>query len=199
MTTHTTGLRAGLITASVRQGRFGPVVSDWFAGRVRAHGAFEPDVIDLAGTGLPLELPGAGATPPAGVAAALGSLSERLSRADAFVVITPEYNRSYPASLKNAIDWTHTEWQAKPVAFVSYGGLSGGLRAVEHLRPVFAEMHAVTIRETVSFHTAWEAFDAAGQPAAAERSEAAAIALLDQLAWWARALADARAARPYAA
>ncbi len=68
-----------------------------------------------------------------------------------FVVVTPEYNHSFPGPLKAAIDRHVTPWQAKPVGFVSYGGISGGLRAVEHLRQVFAELHAVTVRETVSF------------------------------------------------
>jgi hypothetical protein len=75
-----------------------------------------------------------------------------IDAADAFVVVTPEYNHSYPASLKHAIDMAHGEWNTKPVAFVSYGGISGGLRAVEALRLVFAELHATTIRDTVSFH-----------------------------------------------
>jgi len=62
----------------------------------------------------------------------------------AFVVVTPEYNHGYPAPLKSLIDSVGREWQAKPVAFVSYGGVSGGLRAVEQLRQVFAKLHMVT-------------------------------------------------------
>nr|WP_083850877.1 NAD(P)H-dependent oxidoreductase [Arthrobacter sp. TB 23] len=69
------------------------------------------------------------------------SVSQRLHAADAFVVVTPEYNHSSPASLKNAIDWSYEEWQTKPVGFVSYGGISDGLRAIEHLRPVISEVH----------------------------------------------------------
>ncbi len=68
------------------------------------------------------------------------------------VVVTPEYNHGYPASLKQAIDIPHAEWQRKAVGFVSYGGLAGGMRAVEQLRQVFAELHCTTVRETVSFH-----------------------------------------------
>jgi NAD(P)H-dependent FMN reductase len=115
------------------------------------------------------------------------------------VVVTPEYNHSFPASLKNAIDWHFTQWQAKPVGFVSYGGVAGGLRAVEHLRLVFAELHAMTVRGTVSFHMAPERFDANGEPREPEGCNRAAKAMLDQLVWWARALRTARAARPYAA
>jgi NAD(P)H-dependent FMN reductase len=65
---------------------------------------------------------------------AVSALCRRIDAADAFVVVTPEYNHSYPASLKHAIDMAYGEWNAKPVAFVSYGGISGGLRAVEALR-----------------------------------------------------------------
>ena len=77
------------------------------------------DVIDLADARLPDVL----STEPA---ASVQATSQRLGAADAFVVVTPEYNRSFPASLKNAIDWHFKEWQAKPVGFVSYGGMSGG-------------------------------------------------------------------------
>jgi NAD(P)H-dependent FMN reductase len=189
-------LRLAIVIGSVRDGRFGPVVTEWFAGQAGTHGEYEVDVIDLAEAGLPVVLPAFGAEPGPG-AERVRALSPRLERADAFVVVTPEYNHSYPASLKNAIDWHNAEWHAKPVAFVSYGGLSGGLRAVEHLRQVFAELHAVTVRETVSFHGAWSEFGEDGTPKDPEAVNSAAKALLDQLGWWARALRAARAAEPY--
>ncbi|MFH8366441.1 NADPH-dependent FMN reductase [Streptomyces sp. NPDC018031] len=190
----TDALRLAVIVGSTRDGRFGPTVADWFAERARIHGDLEVDVVDLAETPLPDRLSG---RPGPEAAAALEAVSPRLAAADAFVVITPEYNHSYPASLKNAIDWHFTEWQAKPVGFVSYGGLSGGLRAVEHLRPVFSELHAVTVRETVSFHTAWERFGTDGQPLEADAANGAAKTLLDQLTWFGRALRTARATHPY--
>lgn len=124
-------------------------------------------------------------------------MTPALSAADAFVVLTPEYNHSFPAGLKNLIDWHYTEWRAKPVALVSYGGLAGGLRAAEHLRQVFAELHAVTVRDTVSFHGAGASFDADGKPRDSAGPAAAADVMLDQLAWWARALREAKEKRPY--
>ena len=190
-------VRVAVIVGSVRGGRFGPVVANWFAATAEAHSGFDVDLVDLAEADLPLSFPEFGASPPPEVAAELAKLTPRLAAADAFVVVTPEYNHSYPASLKNAIDWHHAEWQAKPIAFVSYGGLSGGLRSVEHLRPVFAELHAVTIRETISFHGTRTRFGADGRPKDAEIVEAAAKSLLDQLEWWARSLAEARVKRPY--
>lgn len=189
-------VRVAVIVGSVREGRFGPVVADWLAGVAGEHGGFEVDVVDLAELRLPLAFPAFGSAPSASVVAEVAKVTPRLLAADAFVVVTPEYNHSYPASLKNAIDWHRAEWTAKPVAFVSYGGMSGGLRAVEHLRAVFAELHAVTIRDTVSFHGAHTRFGADGIP----KDDSAAIAakvMLDQLGWWARSLADARTARPY--
>ncbi|MFJ4655325.1 NADPH-dependent FMN reductase [Nocardia sp. NPDC088792] len=79
------------------------------------------------------------------------------------------------------------------------GGLSGGLRAVEHLRQVFAEPHAVTLRDTVSFHGAAQQFDASSTPIDPEASTTAAEQLLEQIEWWGRALRSARAEHPYAA
>jgi NAD(P)H-dependent FMN reductase len=115
------------------------------------------------------------------------------------VVITPEYNHSFPASLKNLIDWHHTQWQAKPVGFVSYGGLGGGLRAVEQLRLVFAELHAMTVRDSVSLHGPWSGLGEDGKPRDPAVCEGAAKGMVDQLVWWGRALRTARAERAYAA
>jgi NAD(P)H-dependent FMN reductase len=94
---------------------------------------------------------------------------------------------------------TVAEWTAaqEPVAFVSYGGMSGGLRAVEQLRLVLAELHAVTIRDGVSFHLARDQFDQDGQPRDPVGCGAAASTMLDRLAWWALALRDARTRCPY--
>ncbi|KUL31151.1 NADPH-dependent FMN reductase [Streptomyces regalis] len=189
-------LRLAVIVSSMREGRFGPVVGEWFAGQARERGDLTVDVIDLADHELPAAL---SHNPSPEVAEALSKVSPRLAEADAFVVVTPEYNRSFPASLKHLIDWHYTQWRAKPVGFVSYGGLSGGLRAVEQLRPVYAEMHAVTVRDVVSFHTAWERFGEDGNPVDETGPAGAAKVLLDQLAWWGTVLREGRTKRPYQA
>ncbi|WP_028662081.1 NADPH-dependent FMN reductase [Saccharomonospora saliphila] len=184
--------RVALIIGSTRNGRFAPTVARWFANQASSRADVALDIIDLADVKLPDTLGVEGAP-------AVAEMSTTLSEADAFVVITPEYNHSYPAPLKNAIDWHHDEWQAKPVAFVSYGGIAGGLRAVEHLRAVFAELHAVPIRETVSFHGAHDQFGPDGELKDPKAANEAVHLLLDQLVWWARALTEARAKRPYPA
>ncbi|MEU8685490.1 NAD(P)H-dependent oxidoreductase [Streptomyces sp. NPDC048611] len=186
-------LRLALIVGSNREARFGKVVGDWIAGVAKRRGDVTVDVIDLVDHELPTVL---SRNPAPEVAAELAKVSPRLAEADAFVVVTPEYNHSYPAALKNLIDWHHTQWQAKPVGFVSYGGLSGGLRAVEHLRPVFAELHAVTVRDVVSLHMAWDQFGPDGAPEEEGPAQAAKV-LLDQIGWWGNALREACAKTPY--
>lgn len=194
-------LRLAVITGSVRANRFGPTVANWFAGEARTYGRFEVDPIDLAEAEhvLPLVLPDFSAPLPPAVERVREGLAERLGAADAFVFVTPEYNHSFPASLKNTIDWFHAEWRAKPVGLVSYGGMAGGQRAAEHLRQVFPELHALTVRDTLSFHTAWERFGEDGRPYDEEGTAAAAKAMLAQVEWWADALRDARARTPYPA
>ena len=175
-------IKVGVIYGSTRAGRFCDKVAGWAAGRIAGKAGFSVEVIDPA-------------TIQAG--SDLGSLRERMDACDAFVVVTPEYNHGYPAPLKSLIDSVGVEWHAKPVAFVSYGGISGGLRAVEQLRLVFAELHAVTIRDSVSFAGAWEQFDGAGALLQPERAERSMDAMLARLQWWAVALSNARTAAPY--
>jgi NAD(P)H-dependent FMN reductase len=171
-------MKIAVIYGSTRPGRFCDKVAQW-ATRQVAKAGFEAEAID------PLVLTD------------WDELRRRLGACDGFVVVTPEYNHGYPAPLKSLIDSVGTEWQAKPVAFVSYVGVSGGLRAVEQLRQVFAELHAMTIRDSVSFAGAWEQFDGEGaliDPGRAERSMAT---MLGRLRWWAAALSAARDAKPY--
>lgn len=174
--------KLAVIVGSVREGRFAPVVKNWLVGQIDQRDDVKLDVIDLAEDTAPSS-----------------EFTERIGAADAIIVVTPEYNHSFPGPLKTAIDSVGAEWHGKPVGFVAYGGISGGLRAVEALRPVFAELHAVTIRETVSFHGAWAQFDDNGEPRDPETVNRAAQAQLEQLGWWAHALRTARADRPYVA
>jgi NAD(P)H-dependent FMN reductase len=180
-------LDVAIIVGSNREGRFGHVVGAWFARQAAKRSDMEIDLIDLAHVPLPAAL-------PRQRDAAVQAFVDRIDRADAFVVVTPEYNHGYPAVLKQAIDIPHSEWQQKPVGFVSYGGVAGGLRAVEQLRQVFAELHVVSMRDTVSFHMAHERFDERGEPHFPEGCNAAAATMLDQLSWWGHALRNARLA-----
>ncbi|MFI2352622.1 NADPH-dependent FMN reductase [Streptomyces sp. NPDC019443] len=192
-------LNLAVIIGSVREGRFGPVVARWFVEQAEQHGQFTVDLIDLADTPLPLELP---PVPPAlepdmARPAEMAGLTRRITAADAIVVVTPEYNRSFPASLKAAIDWHYTEWQAKAVGFVGYSGGSGGILAMEQLRQVFGELQAHTVRDYVAFPRYYELFGPDGILRDPEGPNGAAKVLLDQLLWWGSVLHDARRARPH--
>jgi len=182
-----TPLRLEVIVASVRPERFAPVVANWFLGTVRERPEFNVGVIDLFDTPLP-----AGLTESPEVV----DFRARLAAADVFVAVTSEYNHGYPASLKTAFDSAKHEWRAKPIGFVSYGGMSGGLRAVEQLRQVVAELHMVSLRESVGFHQAKRQFDADGRTRDGAAIDAA-DRMLGQLSWWGRALRTARTAEPY--
>ena len=187
-------LRLVIIIGSTRNGRFGPTVATWFAARAARRRDLATDVVDLAAAGLPSTLTDVDEAVPEPVRA----LAPRLAAADAFVVVTPEYNRSFPAPLKTAIDWYYREWHAKPVAFVAYGRESGGLRAVTQLREVFTEVHAVALPDPITLPCYWDQFAADGSwPRASAGCNDEATAALDRLCWWARALKAARAVTPY--
>lgn len=182
-------IRVAVIYGSTRQGRFCDTVVNWVAAQIWSRGGFTLDLID----------PGESAWPrwhEFETSPALDALSRRLQQADAFVVVTPEHNHGYPASLKYLMDMTSRAWRAKPVAFVSYGGISGGLRAVEQLRQVVAELHAMSVRHSTSFAYAPEQFDAEGQ-VLDERALHSITKLLSQLRWWAVALREARRSHSY--
>lgn len=186
-----TRLNLVIVIGSIRQGRSGHTVASWLKDEAAKHDQFDIEIVDMADNPPPLIL--SNEAPPE-----LAETTKKLAAADAFVIVTPEYNHSYPASIKSLIDWHYTEWRAKPVGFVSYGGHACGLRAVEALRLVLAEMHAVTIRDCVSFGIySGNGFDDEGRPADAEGANTAAKVMLDQLGWWAAALSEARAKSPY--
>lgn len=183
-------IKLALIYGSTREGRLCDVVARWAATEIGRDPTFTLRLVDPATI-----------EPPTRLGQASGAVRRAfeadLTEADAFVVVTPEYNHGYPAALKFLIDAFGAPWRAKPVAFVAYGGISGGVRAVEQLRLVFAELHAVAIRDSVSFANAWTKFDADGQLAHPEGPREAMVTLLRRLRWWALALREARAVRAY--
>ncbi|QSB04045.1 NADPH-dependent FMN reductase [Natronoglycomyces albus] len=187
-------LNLAVIVGSTRQGRVSPMVTRWFAQRANEHAEFTVDVIDLAEVALPDTL----VENESDIPQAVLDYGKRIGKADAVVVVVPEYNHSFPAPLKTGIDWLYSEWAAKPISFVSYGGVSGGLRAVEQLRLVFAELNAVAIRDTVCFPNFWESFDDEGNIIDPTLCDKSAATMLDQLSWWAHALRNHRSAHPFA-
>lgn len=138
-----------IIIASTRPGRVGLPVGEWFRGRAEADGRFAVEVADLARIALPLlDEPNHPRllqyTRPH-----TEDWSAVVDAADALVFVTPEYNHSFTAPLKNAIDYLHREWQYKPLGFVSYGGIAAGARAVEALIPVTTALKMTPLFEAV--------------------------------------------------
>ncbi|MFX4293653.1 NADPH-dependent FMN reductase [Streptomyces bohaiensis] len=194
-------LRTAVIVGSTRETRAGDGIGRWFAALAAGRDDHEVDLLDLAAWEFPARRTD---TPDAAVTA----FTRRLARADGFVVVTPEYNRSFPAALKQAVDYGFDEWQAKPVAFVSYGYRWAGRYAVEQLRSVFTELHAVTLRDGLHLDLRDNAPDGADSgdhadgtafpgDAAAEDRHRVAHRMLDRLSWWGLTLREGRAARPY--
>ena len=174
-----------VIFGSAREGRFCETVGTWVVETLKIDQDLSVDTIDPA----VLKLPAAhvGADHPA-----VQQLHVALAEADGFVIVTPEYNHSFTGELKLLIDAAKQQWKRKPVAFVSYGGMSGGLRAVEQLHLVFADLHAVTMRDVVSFALAWDKFDDTGHPKDLAGTNDALHHMMTDLKWWAGALRDAR-------
>jgi NAD(P)H-dependent FMN reductase len=170
-----------IIVGSTRPGRAGAPIAQWFAARAKDHGGFDVTVVDLAELGLPLlDEPNH---------PRLGQYTQQHTKdwsaivdaADAFVIVTPEYNYGYPASVKNAIDYLHREWQYKPVGFVSYGGVAAGTRAVQQLKQVVTTLRMLPVTDSVSipFYNQFLGPDGVFQPNAV--LEQAADAMLDEL------------------
>jgi NAD(P)H-dependent FMN reductase len=114
--------------------------------------------------------------------------SEKIDGADGFIFVTPEYNHSFSPVLKNAIDYLFHEWHYKPVAFVSYGSLAGGSRAVEHLRGVSAELRMYDLREQIMLPNYWEHLNENGEYEFTEQHVKSADELLSAVHFWAEAL-----------
>ncbi|HWG02070.1 MAG TPA: NAD(P)H-dependent oxidoreductase [Trebonia sp.] len=189
-----------VIIGSTRPTRSADLVLPWLTEKVTAHPAFEAEIADLRDWPLPIFAEHMGTigdrNDPTYSDPLVKAWNSKIKGADAFVVVTPEYNHSVPGGLKNAIDsvWVSYGFRNKPVAFVSYaGGQTGGVRAIEHLAGVFVEAEAAPMRNSVVIPYVRDAFDADGQPKNPVAGAAADI-MLDDLAWWSAALEQARAA-----
>ena len=183
-----------VVAASTRPGRKGIAVARWVQRLAEAHGGFDVELVDLAEVGLPLlDEPN---HPRLGqyVHQATRDWSATVARADAYVLVTPEYNHSFPASLKNALDHLHAEWADKAVGLVSYGGVSAGLRAATALKPVLAALRLHPVPEAVSIPFFPQFLDDDEVFTGNAELEAGGKAMLDELVRLTGALRTLRAA-----
>jgi NAD(P)H-dependent FMN reductase len=139
-----------IIAASTRPGRRGIAVARWVEQLAEAHGGFDVELVDLAEVGLPVFDEPNHPRLRRYEHQHTKDWSATVDRADAYVFVVPEYNHSFPASVKNALDYLSLEWADKPAGLVSYGGVSAGLRAATALKPVLAALRMVPVVEAVS-------------------------------------------------
>jgi NAD(P)H-dependent FMN reductase len=193
-------MKLQIIVASTRPTRAADKVVPWVVSRAALHDAFETEVIDLRDWQLPMFAEHAGSIgdpqDPSYSDQIVRQWNRKIAEGDAYIVITPEYNHSVPGELKNAIDsvFFSFAFRNKPMAMVGYsGGIGGGIRAIEHLAQIAVEVEAAPLRSTVLLPFVDRAFTPDGEPAD-QATEVSLQILLDDLAWWAAALRDARAA-----
>jgi NAD(P)H-dependent FMN reductase len=182
-----------VMTVSTRDGRQGPAVADWLLAQARAHGTFRVEPVDLAEMNLPLFDEPTHPRLAQYEHAHTKAWSAIVSRADAFVFVTPEYDFSAPASLVNALQYLVREWAYKPVGFVSYGGVSGGTRGVQMTKQLVTALKMMPMMEAVAIPFFAQYIDEqTGVFQPGEMQDKAAAAMLDELLKWATALAPLR-------
>ena len=181
-----------IVIASTRPGRAGKPIGDWFADRCRQDGRFAVEVTDLAELALPLMDEPHHPRTRNYVHEHTRAWSRLVESSDALVFVMPEYNHGFCASLKNALDYLYDEWAFKPVGFVSYGGISGGTRAVQLLKPVLSCLRMLPATDQVAL-AGFAQFLSNGVFDPGEPAAAACSGLLDELWRTTAALAPLRA------
>ncbi|AWS45520.1 NADPH-dependent FMN reductase [Streptosporangium sp. 'caverna'] len=183
-----------VIIASTRPGRIGLPVARWFTDWAVKHGGFEVNVVDLAELNLPLMDEPNHPRLRRYEHQHTKDWSATADAADAFVIVMPEYNHGYTAPLKNALDYLNNEWAYKPVGLVSYGGVSGGLRAVQGIKPILTSLKMMPMLEALPIPFAMRLLNDQGEIQADEAMENTATLMLDELLRWTGALASLRGA-----
>lgn len=184
-----------VIIASVRPTRIGGSVADWFIPIAESHGGFNVERIDLREVALPLLNEPRHPRLQQYEHEYTIQWSATISRGDAYVFVSPEYDFSPPASLLNAIQYLAKEWMYKPLGLVSYGGVSAGLRSANALRIIATSNSMMPLPGAVSIPFAGSLRDAdTNRFVPGEVQDKAAVAMLSELVRWERALRSLRSA-----
>ncbi|MEW2330059.1 NADPH-dependent FMN reductase [Micromonospora chersina] len=182
-----------IIIASTRPGRLGLPVAEWINTVAVKHGGFDQvELVDLAEWNLPFMDEPNHPRLRRYEHQHTRDWSATIDRADAFLIVMPEYNFGYTAPLKNAIDYLAHEWAYKPVGLVSYGGVSAGTRAAQMIKQVLTTLKMTPIPEAVHIPFVAQFIDDDGSLRPNETMDAGAEAMLDELVRWTSALAPLR-------
>jgi NAD(P)H-dependent FMN reductase len=184
-----------IVIASTRPGRVGLPVARWVEERARDHGQFAVEVVDLAEVDLPFMDEPKHPRFQQYEHEHTKRWSATVQRADAFIFVMPEYNFGFNAVIKNAIDFLHVEWEYKPVAFVSYGGVSAGTRAVQMLKQVVTTLKMAPLVEAVSIPFVAKFLDDDHHLEPNDTMEESLVAVLDELVRVTDAMAPLRQPR----
>ena len=179
-----------VLCGSIRRNRRSLRATQLIVDRVLEAG-HEAHLVDLR----ELALPQYDEEPETEAHAGVVALREILGRSDASIWQSPEYNHSFTSAVKNAADFVDEELRRKPVGVAGLGGLSGGTRAIEQLKLVLIELHALPIRDSVAFTDSRTLFDAEGtlqRPEFIPRIDL----MVRELVWYARALKWGRESVP---
>ncbi len=181
-------LRLQVIICSTRPGRIGPHIAQWFHAFAAGHGSFSCELVDLADFALPVYDEPKHPTLQQYQHEHTKRWSASVASADAYVFVSPEYNFSTPPALLNALNYVYREWNYKPCAFVSYGGVSGGLRAVQMSKQLVTTLKMMPMTEGVMIPMAGSMIHAEQGFIANEHIESSAEKMLAELYKWAAAL-----------
>jgi NAD(P)H-dependent FMN reductase len=176
-----------VILASVREGRGGEAIAQWFVTRAKEHGKFDVQLADLKELKLPILDEPHHPRLKKYVHDSTKAWSAIVDASDAFVFVTPEYNYTLPPALVNALDTVYHEWTYKPIGFVSYGGVSGGMRAVQTAKLMVTGFKMMPMIEAVNIPFFSQLIDA-GVFKSNDVHDKAAPVMLDELLRWANAL-----------
>jgi NAD(P)H-dependent FMN reductase len=179
------------IIASTRPGRIGPTIADWFHDFAQGHGKFETELVDLADFNLPLFDEPHHPSRRQYQHEHTKKWAASVDTADAYVFVLPEYNYTAPPSFSNALDYVFWEWQYKPIAFVSYGGVSGGGRSAQSARLQATTLKMMPIPEGVAMPNVFNQIKD-GVFAGNDLNAQGATATLNELLKWAEALTPLR-------
>ncbi|WP_417547525.1 NADPH-dependent FMN reductase [Marinobacter segnicrescens] len=185
-------LKLQTIICSTRPGRIGPSVGEWFHQVAGTHGAFDSELVDLASFNLPIyDEPNHPRTQKY-EHDHTRAWSESVASADAYVFVMPEYNFNPPPSFVNAINYVYNEWNYKPCGFVSYGGVSGGLRSAQAAKNLVTTVKMMPMVESVMVQMPWENLADDGSFTAADMHTSSANTMLEEMAKWAKAMKSLR-------
>jgi NAD(P)H-dependent FMN reductase len=189
--------KIALIVGSTRKVRFADLPTAWIKAQAEARGDLDIEVVDLRDYPMPLfdEMASNAYVPTQDPIAQ--KWQAKLAGFDGYIFVVAEYNHSITGALKNALDQAYVEWAKKPMGAIAYGSM-GGARALEHLRMIAVELQMVPVRNAVHIGGGdfWKVHPGMGGSGNLGDIEGAiapsATAMLDDMAWWAKATMAAR-------